>query len=197
MEIVHYPHPILRHKTKPVMKINDELREIAEEMKVLMTQSDGVGLAAIQVGLPLRLYVMKYIENIAEDDIDQAETLVFINPAISRKKGMEISEEGCLSFPKLFMPVRRATEIQLTGYDLNGEKQSLRLQGFPARVAQHECDHLNGIVFTDRVEQSLQESVEDALYDFELAFRKNQQEGKIADDATLMEEIEELEKKWC
>ena len=102
MEIVHYPHPTLRHQSKPVRRVDTELREIVREMFRLMYEAEGVGLAANQVDLPLRLFVVNLGTERGED-----KELVFINPVISGPKGNDEAEEGCLSIPKVYAPVRR------------------------------------------------------------------------------------------
>ena len=98
MEIVTYPHPTLRHESKPVKRVDAELREIVQEMFHLMYEARGVGLAANQVDLPLRLFVLNL-----ESDPDKSEEFVFINPVISKPKGSEEKEEGCLSLPELWL----------------------------------------------------------------------------------------------
>lgn len=147
LEIVLHPHPALRWKSKDVARIDAGLRVMVEQMFELMYASRGIGLAANQVGLPYRLFVI----NAAGDKDEKDQELVFINPQITRKNGSETDEEGCLSLPDVFGPVTRATKIIVDAFDLNGQQFELTLEDLPARVVQHEYDHVEGIMFTDRV----------------------------------------------
>ena len=123
------------------------MRKIIAEMFELMYEHEGVGLAANQVDLPYRLFVAN-----PEGDPDAKELEgVFINPVISGGRGLDTDEEGCLSIPGIRAPVTRNTTIKIQGYDLNGNDISGEVEGFLARVIQHETDHVNGILFTHRV----------------------------------------------
>ena len=146
MKIVPYPHPALRYKSKPISRVDSQLRGIVRQMFDLMYQFKGVGLAANQVDLPIRLF----IANLASDP-QEGEEHVFVNPVISRPKGNEQREEGCLSFPGLYCPVKRPESVLLNSYDLNGKEFEGEVNGFLGRVIQHELDHLDGVLFIDRL----------------------------------------------
>lgn len=186
MQIVQYPHPALRWKSQPVPEINDDLRRIVREMFELMYAAKGIGLAANQVGLPLRLFVI----NLTGDPAEKDQELVFINPEIIRRKGSQESEEGCLSLPKLYKDVRRADEIVVEGFDLDGQGFELTVDDLASRAIQHETDHLDGVMFTDRLTDSVKREVAGILTDFETQFRRQQQLGVIPGDEALKEYLQ-------
>ena len=136
-----FPDPILRENTEPVADFGDELKDIVAEMVRLMRVHDGVGLAAPQAGLSLRLAVVLF-----EDTLH-----VLANPELLSSEGEQDGEEGCLSFPGIYAPVSRSAEVTVKFLDLKGKPQELRLKKFVARVAQHEIDHVNGVLFVDRM----------------------------------------------
>jgi peptide deformylase len=144
LKIVHYPDPRLK---KPSVRITDftpALKQLADEMFVLMRAEKGVGLAAPQVGKNIRLFVMNATGK-PEDD------RVYINPILTEAEGDEEAEEGCLSIPELRVKVVRAKKLRIEAQDLTGQPIDQRDEGFPARIWQHEADHLNGILLTDRM----------------------------------------------
>ncbi len=188
MEIVHYPHPALRWKSQDVKQINAALRKTVRAMFALMYEKKGIGLAANQVALPFRFFVVNLSGEAAEPD----EELVFINPVITNRKGSVIEEEGCLSLPSLYADVRRAEEVVIEAYDLEGQPFRARLRELAARVVQHETDHVDGVVFLDRLEDSVRRELQPKIAEFEAAYQKRQTAGEIADDATLRTELERL-----
>ncbi|MEJ7590477.1 MAG: peptide deformylase [Planctomycetaceae bacterium] len=190
LEIVLHPHPALRWKSKDVTRIDAELRVMVEQMFELMYEARGIGLAANQVGLPYRLFVM----NPAGDKDEKDQEFVFINPQITRKKGSETDEEGCLSLPEVFGPVTRATKIIVDAFDLDGQQFELELEDLPARVVQHEYDHVEGIMFTDRVPSATLQKIQPQIADFEARFRNLQKEGMVPSDEQLKATLRELEK---
>lgn len=162
LKIVSVPHPVLFSPTKLVSKIDEKIKILIAEMEeTLIAQKDpkGVGLAANQVGIDLSLFIIKPTE--------KANIKVFINPKVikivtdnikriankkTRKKPVKL--EGCLSIPRIWGPVKRAKKIYLEYQDLTGEIKKDWFKGFEATIIQHEVDHLNGVVFTQRsVEQ--------------------------------------------
>ncbi|MCC7419733.1 MAG: peptide deformylase [Planctomycetaceae bacterium] len=189
MQIVHYPHPALRWKSKPIVAIDAALRNVVDEMFKLMYSTKGIGLAANQVALPYRLFVV----NVTGESDEKDQEFVFINPEIVRKKGSEEGEEGCLSIPDLYLPVRRAEQIVVRAFDLTGEEFEMKLDELPARVIQHEYDHLDGVLFTDRVSNEAKLEAAPVLADFEARFRKAQSALEIPPDAELKRRLEELE----
>ena len=190
LEIVLHPHPALRWKSKDVARIDAELRVMVEQMFELMYAARGIGLAANQVGLPYRLFVI----NPAGDKDEKDQEFVFINPQITRKKGSETDEEGCLSLPEVFGPVTRATKIIVDAFDLNGQQFELELEDLPARVVQHEYDQVEGILLTDRVPAAALQKMLPQIEDFEAQFRNRQKEGLIPSDEQLKAKLRELEK---
>ena len=147
MEVLVYPDPVLRRGGKAVTTFDAELRQVAERMIEAMYVEGGVGLAAPQVGLPRKLLVL----NPSGDRKDRAGELVLCNPTITRKKGREFGEEGCLSFPGIHAEVERWVSITVTYQDLVGVEQTLATEGWLARIIQHELDHLDGVLFVDRL----------------------------------------------
>ncbi|MCG2685885.1 peptide deformylase [Candidatus Parcubacteria bacterium] len=152
LPIVTVPNKILRQKAKTVVKLDSRVIELAENMsQTLRTQQDpeGVGLAAPQVGQSLRVIVAK--EVLAENT--ESKIIALINPKIIKKsREQELGWEGCLSIPNQFGQVDRAQKVKVKFLDTNGKKRVVNTGGFLARVLQHEIDHLDGILFTDKVE---------------------------------------------
>lgn len=190
MQIVQYGHPVLRWKAKPIQSINDELRSTVREMFELMYSAKGIGLAANQVGLPLRFFVV----NVTADPAQPEEEFVFLNPRIRRRKGAASGEEGCLSLPGLYANVERAEEIVIEAYDLDGEAFEMELDELPARVVQHEIDHLDGVLFVDRLNPDDRLKLEPKLLGFESEFRKQQSSGQFPADDEIKRQLKSLEK---
>lgn len=191
MEIVYYPHPALRWKSQPIRQINDEVREVVREMFSLMYAHRGIGLAANQVGLPWQLFVL----NLTGDPEQKDEEYVFINPEIVKRKGSEEGEEGCLSLPKLYGDIRRAAQIIVQAYDLDGQGFEMTLDELGARCFQHELDHLEGTLFVDRMSDSKRREIEPVLEEFASEFRKQQFLGKVPSDADIVARLKTLEPK--
>ncbi|MCX7418128.1 MAG: peptide deformylase [Planctomycetia bacterium] len=189
MQIVQYGHPVLRWKSKPVQAINDDLRNIVREMFELMYAAKGIGLAANQVALPYRLFVV----NVTADPAETDEEIVFLNPRIRKRKGSESGEEGCLSLPGLYANVDRSEEVIIEAYDLNGEGFEMELDDLPARVVQHETDHLDGILFVDRLDPEERMKLEPKLLGFESDFRKQQALGSFPSDEVIKKQLKEIE----
>ena len=190
MQIVQYGHPVLRWKAKPIQSINDELRSVVSEMFELMYAAKGVGLAANQVGLPLRFFIV----NVTADPAEKDEEIVFLNPRIRRRKGATSGEEGCLSLPGLYANVERAEEIVVEAYDLEGEGFEMDLDELPARVVQHETDHLDGVLFVDRLATDDRLKLEPRLLGFESDFRKQQATGQFPSDDEIKRQLKAMEK---
>ena len=192
MQIVKYPHPILRHKCKPVKRIDQELRDIIARMFAVMYDDDGVGLAANQVNLPYRIFVLN---TSGKAELKENE-FVFINPVITKKKGSAESDEGCLSFPEIHAPVIRPDEIVIQGVGLDGQVQEFHWKGFAAKAAQHEMDHINGMAFIDRLSQANLLNIRDRLDELEMEFETNRRLKLIPGDAEIAAFIEEMERKY-
>ena len=192
LHIIQYPHPTLRHPSKPLKRVDANIAKIVSEMFELMYEAGGIGLAANQVDLPYRLF----IANLAADP-EEGEELVFINPVLSRPKGNEEKEEGCLSLPKLYASVKRPETIHLNAYTLNGDEIEADVRGLAARVVQHETDHLDGVLFIDRLSETSVIEVKDGLHTFEMEFQSQRDHGEIPDDEQITQRLVELESQYC
>jgi len=191
VRIIKYPHPTLRHESKPVTRVDQPLKDMIGRMFELMYEGNGIGLAANQVDLPYRLLVM----NVECDPAATDQEYVFINPEITHRKGSAQAEEGCLSFPGIYAPVRRSAKVVVSAYSLQGKELSYELDGLYARVAQHEIDHLDGVVFIDHLGTSARLAVKQGLADLEQQFHTDRRLGLIPDDdeiATRLAELEEV-----
>ena len=146
MEIRVYPDKVLRKKSLEVKKVGDEERQFASSMIETMRFANGVGLAAPQVGVSRRIIVVEDTENKNDNS-----PFVFFNPRIIRKKGRSTFCEGCLSVPDVAHDVVRARSVVLEALDLKGDKVKMDTDGILARILQHEIDHLDGVLFIDRV----------------------------------------------
>ncbi len=141
-----YGSPILSKIVDPILKITDDLHKIVDDMFETMYSEDGIGLSANQVGLDMSLCIVDF--NLAEDKLGKK---VFINMEILEKEGECLGEEGCLSVPDIREKVNRAKKIKIKYQDINFNEIEEEYIGFPARVLQHEYDHLHGIFFVDRL----------------------------------------------
>lgn len=145
LKIVKYGNPILRSRTLEIKSIDDEVKRLVRDMLETMYRVGGIGLAACQVGVPKRIFVI----DISRGE-DKKHALVLINPEIISKKGNEISEEGCLSFmPKIKVEIKRAAEVTLKALNLDEKKIEITAKDLLARAVQHEIDHLNGVLIID------------------------------------------------
>jgi len=148
LEIRIYPDEVLKKKAETVTDFNDELKELVNQMLETMYEKKGVGLAANQVGILKKVVVI---------DLDSGKEnqgknpIILINPEIVKAEGEEIAEEGCLSLPGLYKKVKRALYVKVKAQNLDGEEFEIEGEGLLARALQHEIDHLNGIVFIDRL----------------------------------------------
>lgn len=193
MRVIHYPHPTLMRASKSLKRVDAELRTMIGQMFDLMYQNKGIGLAANQVDLPYRVFVM----NESGDSRDKDQELVFINPVLSKPKGSAEAEEGCLSLPGLYAQVRRPAEIRISGYNLQGQEVTLDLKGLPARIVQHENDHLDGVMFIDHLSSTQLLDIKDKLEEFRSEFLSRRDLGEIPADAKIFATLAELEKARC
>ena len=146
LEIKNCLDPVLRKLCRPIENIDEELITLAENMVETTLAAPGVGLAANQIGLPWRLFVV----NIGVET-DKENLVTLVNPKITAMEGSELGEEGCLSIPDVIAEVNRASQIEIKGYDLDGNEVRYEAQGYLARAFQHEMDHLNGVLFWDNL----------------------------------------------
>ncbi len=166
-EIVFLPEPILRRKAKPVTKFDKDLQTLIDDMIETMREAPGVGLAAPQVNIPQQLAVIEYAEGDDEEENEDAppkpkKLFVIINPEITRASEEKVmGVEGCLSIPGLIGEVERHEVIQVKALNRHGNPVKFKLDGWMARIFQHEIDHLNGVLFTDRATQVWKPSEDD------------------------------------
>jgi peptide deformylase len=140
--IKRYGHPILRKRAKAVKRIDEKIKRLIEDMCETLSAFGAAGLSGNQVGKLLRVIVLK-----AENE----RNLVLINPKIISLSGKEVAQEGCLSFPGLFSEIERSQSVVAVGLNVAGEEVTIKASGLLARAIQHEVDHLDGILFIDRV----------------------------------------------
>jgi len=165
MELVIYPQRVLRVKCSPLKEINDESFERASRMLALMYEMSGVGLAGPQVG---------WAERVVTLDVDGSRKgeRIFVNPRIVSSEGEIEEEEGCLSLPGVWARVRRAEKVVVAAYTLRGERVEIEAEGLQSRAWQHEIDHLNGMLFIDRLPPTSLLQIKDKLKGLERSFEE-------------------------
>lgn len=173
LPIVKYGNPILRAKGKPIEQVDERIRSLATDMLETMHGANGIGLAAQQVGAALQLTVLDVSQ--VEDrpslmklngvDVDPASAmpLVLINPKLQLDEGTALGNEGCLSFPDITADIDRAVSVRVEAQTLEGETVLIDAAGLLARALQHEVDHLNGILFIDRMSSVAKASLSSRL----------------------------------
>lgn len=181
LRILPYPHPMLRHESTPVERVDDAFRAWVREMFALMYESKGIGLAANQVGLPLQFFVINPEADPNKPELEQ----VFINPIILKKQSVIEDEEGCLSFPGLYGKVTRAKRVRVQAYGLDGERFELDADNLHARAIQHEFDHLKGKLFIDHLSRLTKLTMTPKLLEMERRFSQGQRAGEIPPDDEL------------
>ena len=156
MEIVKAGAPVLKEVCAPVEKINKELRQLLDDMAETMYKNDGVGLAAPQVGRAIRAVVI--------DCQDDTGLIELINPVITFREGEDVDTEGCLSIPGIYGEVKRSARVKVEFLNRRGKKQHITATGLLARCIQHELDHLDGVLFTDRATHMYTDEEMEELY---------------------------------
>jgi peptide deformylase len=147
--IVRFPDAQLRQKSSEIKLVDDDVRQLVADMAETMADANGAGLAAIQVGAPVRLFI---IDGQVAGGEEGAPPRVFINPEILEiSKEAQTGDEGCLSFPGIFVPVKRGMKARVRAMGLDGETFEVEGEGLYARALQHETDHLNGRLLIDQV----------------------------------------------
>lgn len=161
-KIVKYGDNILREKLKPVdfKQLEPALAELTADMFAILEETKGVGLAANQIGLPHRMFVLLIP---GKTEADESKSYVVINPKITKKEGCVTDEEGCLSLPGLWVEVERAKEVTVEYTNEKGEAVTLRARGLLAKALQHETDHLDGKLFIDAANPKLKPQIKKAL----------------------------------
>ncbi|KAM3363983.1 peptide deformylase 1B, chloroplastic [Capsicum galapagoense] len=159
LKIIEYPDPILRAKNKRIGKFDDNLKKLVDEMFDIMYKTDGIGLSAPQVGVNVQLMVFN-----AAGERGEGEELVLVNPRVSRYSRRIIPyEEGCLSFPMIYGDVERPDSVKVDAQDINGARFEISLSALPARVFQHEFDHLQGVLFFDKMTDEVLDTIREDL----------------------------------
>jgi len=188
LEIVKYGHPVLRKKGEPVKKITPEIKKLAADMFETMAENHGVGLAAQQVGVAQQLTVID-IRAVTDrpstlelngQPADPAEImpLVLINPEITPAGDPIPGPEGCLSFPEIFADIARPGMVDVKALDAGGKPIAFRCGGLLARAVQHEKDHLNGVLFIDRMDRKTKMELQPELDALQAATKAELQMGK-------------------
>ncbi len=169
LKIVEYPDKKLREKSLRVEKFDDELHELLDGMYEIMMNSNGIGLAAIQVAHAKEVLIL----NIPDEDGEQPKEnlLEVINPVVVKKSGETVYQEGCLSVPGFYEDIKRYDKLQLNYQDRYGEKKTLSADGLLSIALQHEIDHLQGVLFIDKLSYSRRKK-------FEKEYKKAQKEKK-------------------
>ncbi|HZZ71422.1 MAG TPA: peptide deformylase [Pirellulales bacterium] len=188
LKIIQYPHPTLRHVAKPIRRIDAEMLQVVRRMFDLMYEHKGIGLAATQVALPYRLFVLNL-----KGDPNEGEEHVFVNPVITKRKGLAEAEEGCLSLPGLYGDVKRSENITLQAFNLQGQAVKHVCEDLFARAVQHEIDHLDGVLFIDRLTPTGELKVKDTLDEFTVNFAGRRRLGEVPSDEVLAARLKELE----
>jgi len=146
-QITHYPAEVLGGRAQPVEEINDDIRRLVDRMIDVMFEQKGVGLAAPQVGVPLRVFVISL-------DGSRENVMVFINPTVTPDGELEAIEEGCLSVPNVYTKIRRYKSCKVTATSLDGREFTDEGEGLYARALQHEYDHIEGMTIVNRMGQT-------------------------------------------
>ena len=166
LDIVKWPATVLENPGEPVSEFDDDLKRLVEDMFETMYAAPGVGLAAVQVGIPKRLFVMD-----CSGGKDPDQRIALINPEVLAVEGNQNGEEGCLSFPGIFTPVERSLRAVVRAQDVNGNEFEIDGMELTARCMLHETDHCDGIVFLDKMSSIKRELVKRKI-------RKLQKTGK-------------------
>lgn len=142
--ITHYPAEVLTTPTKPIEEIDADIRKLVEKMAGMMVENKGIGLAAPQVGIGLRIFIISL-------DGTRENVRAYVNPKVTTNGSLRSNEEGCLSVPGVRTKIRRYSEATVTATDLDGNEFTEQAEGLYARALQHESDHLNGVTIADKM----------------------------------------------
>jgi len=164
LDLHYFGDPVLRQKAKPVEEITDEIRQLCLDMIETMLAHNGIGLAATQVGRMLRIFVSNVDFEDEEGEVHLCDPIVYINPVISNPSETFVERsEGCLSIPKLYAAVARPLTITVEAMDMDGNTFTKECYGYHARNIMHENDHLNGVLFVDRIKGKRRTQLEPEL----------------------------------
>jgi len=171
LPLIYYGNNLLRTRSGKVKQIDPEIKQLCFDMIETMDANNGVGLAAIQVGKPFRIIVIRPVLETENGESYLGDAEIYINPVLSNpSENTEILSEGCLSIPKLHFDVERPVSIHIEALDINGDKISKEIIGFKAREIMHENDHLNGVLFIDRLSAKKRKEIEPALKEIKEKF---------------------------
>ncbi|GAB2284249.1 Peptide deformylase 1B, chloroplastic [Dionaea muscipula] len=169
LKIVEYPDTRLRLKNKAIRTFDDDLNKLVDAMFDMMYKSDGIGLSAPQVGINIQLMVFN-----PAGERDKGKEIVLINPRVIKySKDTTIDNEGCLSFPGIYAIVQRPVSVTIEAQDVTGAKYTINLLDLPARIFQHEFDHLKGVLFFERMTKNVLEEIRADLQALEKKYEKN------------------------
>ena len=164
LPITYYGSPILRKKCIPIEAITDEIRQLARDMIETMDVSNGIGIAAPQVGKSIRLFVLRNYVQLPDGKVGFSDPKYYINPKLSNiSQETVMGEEGCLSIPGIHEEIARPLSLTVEALDLDGKPFTENLQGIDARVVLHENDHINGVLFIDRLDPEAKKRIEPLL----------------------------------
>jgi peptide deformylase len=173
LELCYYNNPVLRKKCKPIDEITDEIRQLAQDMIETMDAANGIGLAAPQIGKSIAMFVMREDKYDEKGNLVLGDPLVFINPKLSKPSNEKNTlTEGCLSLPKLHLEIERPNSIFVEALDLDGNIFKKEVEDFFARVIMHENDHLNGVLFIDRISDEKKEEISSVLKEIKQKYTK-------------------------
>lgn len=150
LTVRRYGDPVLRRKAEPISAITPEIKQLIADLTESMYYEIGIGIAAPQVGVSLRVILV---------DDGEGGARALVNPRITAQGGKAVAEEGCLSIPGIFAPVERAEWVDVEALDGEGQPLSFQARGLPARVIQHEIDHLDGLLFIDRLDKATRDRI--------------------------------------
>ncbi|KAL9262335.1 Peptide deformylase 1B, chloroplastic-like protein [Drosera capensis] len=169
LSIVEYPDPRLRMRNKAIREFGDELKKLVDEMFDMMYKTDGIGLSAPQVGINVQLMVFN-----PAGERGEGQEIALINPRVVKySKEKKVLNEGCLSFPGIYGDVQRPVSVTIDAQDVTGAKFRIDMSGIPARIFQHEFDHLKGILFFERMTETVLEEIRADLQALEEKYEKN------------------------
>jgi peptide deformylase len=190
LQIVTYPHPALRYVSRPITEIDEQMREVVRSMFELMYASKGIGLAANQVSLPFRFFILNLTADPAQPDKEQ----VFINPVINKRHLSIEDEEGCLSLPEIHIDVKRARKIKFQAYDLSGNLVDYEADELFSRAVQHESDHLEGKLIIDYGEPLVLRETAPKLRELELKHQRGHAAGELPSDDHIIKQLASMKR---
>ena len=171
--LFYYNHPVLRQKAEVITEITQEIRDLVRDMEETMDAQGAIGISANQVGVLLRVFLVRHPVEDEHGRYERAPTKVYINPKLSKPSNETwVHDEGCLSIPKLYVDVERPVSITVTAQDLDGNEFTSEVSDWEARVIMHENDHINGTLFIDRIDKKKRNQIDAALRKIHKTYNK-------------------------